>query len=191
MTARLILASGSPRRSYLLADAGLRFEVLRPTVAESASRALTVCELTAGNAARKAREIARVHPDAVVVGADTLVSVDQEIIGKPADLCAAFETLRRLSGREHQVCTGVFICSIALRRQISFCAVSDVRFKKLTDDEIRAHMTRINPLDKAGGYAAQEHGSEIIERIRGSFTNVVGLPMSETLAALCEFGVGD
>jgi septum formation protein len=187
--ARLVLASGSPRRHHLLAEAGLQFEVVRPAVAESTSRALTIQELTAYNSARKGREVARQHRDAVVLAADTLVALDGEVIGKPANMREAFKTLQRLTAREHQVCTGVFICCAARREQISFCMVSHVRFKLLNDDEIRAYLASIDPLDKAGAYAAQEHGSEIIGRIRGSYTNVVGLPMGETLRALRHFGI--
>jgi septum formation protein len=101
----------------------------------------------------------------------------------------AFKILQRLTAREHQVCTAVFLCAPARREQISFCTVSHVRFKLLNDDEIRAYLASIDPLDKAGAYAAQEHGSEIIGRIRGSYTNVVGLPMGETLRALRHFGI--
>ena len=189
MKPRLVLASGSPRRAQLLAEAGLQFDVVRAAVSESATRALTIQELTAWNAARKARAVARKCRDAVVLGADTLVALDGEIIGKPANMREAVKTLQRLSAREHQVCTSVFICSAARREQISFCTVSHVRFKLLTDDEIRDYLAKIDPLDKAGAYAAQAHGSEVIGRIRGSYTNVVGLPMGETLRALRHFGI--
>lgn len=167
----------------------MHFVVVRPLAPESATRALTIRELTACNATRKGLEVARKHPAAVVLAADTLVSLDGEVIGKPANMREAFRILQRLTAREHQVCTGVFICSARRREQISFCAVSHVRFKLLNDDEIRAYLASIDPLDKAGAYAAQEHGSEIIGRIRGSYTNVVGLPMGETLRALRHFGI--
>jgi septum formation protein len=186
---RLILASGSPRRAQLLAEAGLQFEIVRANASESTTRALTIQELTAYNAARKAREVARKFRDAVVLGADTLVALDGDVIGKPANMRGALKTLQRLSAREHQVCTSVFICSVARREQINFCTISHVRFKLLNDDEIRAYLAKINPLDKAGAYAAQAHGSEVIGRIRGSYTNVVGLPMGETLRALRHFGI--
>ena len=189
MIPRLILASGSPRRLQLLEEAGLQFQVVRANVRELATRALTIQELTACNASRKARAVARLHRDAVVLAADTLVALDGEIIGKPANTREAVRILQRLSAREHQVCTGVFICSVACRQQISFCAISHVRFKLLHDDEIRAYLAKIDPLDKAGAYAAQAHGSEVIGRIRGSYTNVVGLPMGETLRALRHFGI--
>ncbi len=181
-SAHLILASGSPRRRDLLAEAGLKFEVVAPAVTESASRELSIRELTMLNAARKAAVVARRYPTAVVLGADTLVALDGEVIGKPRNLAEAARMLRRLSAREHRVRTSVHIRAGA--KCVSFSVVSHVRFHSLGEKQIRAYMARINPLDKAGAYAAQGDGSEIIRGIRGSFTNVVGLPMEETLDVL-------
>lgn len=189
MVPRFILASASPRRQQLLSEAGLQFKIIAPQTDEIASRALTLRELTTGNAARKAMAVARLHPETVVLGADTLVALDGILIGKPANLGAAFRILQRLSGREHTVCTGVCICSLGRRKQISFCVHSQVLFRTLEPPEIRAYLTKIDPLDKAGAYAAQGHGAEIIAQIRGSYTNVIGLPMGETLVALRQFGV--
>lgn len=146
-------------------------------------------ELTSLNATRKALAVARLSPEAVILGADTLVSLEGEAIGKPADLAEAVAILRRLSGREHQVCTSIYICSRALRRMRSLAVVSHVEFRRLNQTQIRAYLAKIDPLDKAGAYAAQGHGAEIIQRVRGSFSNVIGLPMEETLPALREFGV--
>lgn len=185
----MILASGSPRRRELLAEAGFEFEVINPDVVETATAALSIGEITTANATRKARAVARSFPAAVVLGADTLVALDGEVIGKPADLDDAFKTLRRLSSDEHQVCTSVCIMWLAQRRSESFAVVSHVQFRQLADDQIRAYLAKINPLDKAGAYAAQGHGAEIISGIRGSYTNVVGLPMDETIAALGRFGI--
>jgi septum formation protein len=189
LAAKFLLGSGSPRRQQLVAEAGIDFEVVAPGVPESDSNALTIRELTVCNAARKALAVARARPEAVVLGADTLVGIDADVIGKPADLAEAAQLLRRLSGREHQVCTSVCICETGGRRSETFSVFSHVRFRSLDDDEIRAYLAKINPLDKAGAYAAQGHGSDIIAEIRGSYTNVVGLPMSETLEALRRFGI--
>lgn len=186
---RFVLASASPRRQQLLTEAGLSFDVIVPQTTEKAGRALTLRELTTGNAALKAMPVARAHPETVVLGADTLVALDGVLIGKPAHLGAAFRILQRLSGREHTVCTGVCICALERRKTMSFQVISQVRFRVLEPPEIRAYLDRINPLDKAGGYAAQGHGAEIIAQIRGSYTNVIGLPMGETLRALRHFGV--
>lgn len=184
---RLILASGSPRRRELLADAGFEFEVINPDVEEIATPALSITEVTTANATLKARAVAPSFPDAVVLGADTLVALDGDAIGKPVDLEDAFATLRRLSGKEHQVCTSV--CIQAGVASETFAVISHVQFRELSDDDIRAYFGKVNPLDKAGAYAAQGHGTEIIRQIRGSYTNVVGLPMEETSDALRRFGI--
>lgn len=185
----LVLASASPRRRQLLEEAGLQFGVVVADVREVASTTLTIRELATQNATLKAVAVARTNRHAVVLAADTLVALDGLAIGKPANRREAFRTLQRLSGREHQVCTAVFICSVAQRRKISFHVFSQVRFRTLTVEMIQEYFSRIDPLDKAGAYAAQGHGSEVIEKIRGSFTNVVGLPMGETLRALKRFNV--
>jgi septum formation protein len=125
----------------------------------------------------------------VVLAADTLVALDGRVIGKPADMPDALAILRRLSGREHQVCTAAFISHAEKRLTHSFYVISHVQFRALDDAEIASYLAKINPLDKAGAYAAQGHGRDIIERIRGSYTNVVGLPMDETLAALRGCGI--
>ena len=189
MPPRFILASGSPRRRELLRDAGYQFEVLSPAVEEVAHDWLTIRELTTWNAARKATCVSTVAPDAVVLAADTLVTIDGEVLGKPADFDNAIEMLRRLSGRGHEVWTAVRISHGASGRSESFHEISGVYFRALDDAAIRAYLTKIDPLDKAGAYAAQGHGREIIERIDGSYTNVVGLPMEKTTAVLRSFGV--
>lgn len=186
---RLILASGSPRRRDLLAGVGLQFDVVSPRVAELASRELTARELTLGNALRKAAAVDAQYPDAVVLAADTLVALDREPIGKPADLREAREILRRLSGRTHEVWTAVVISCAAMEQQCAFEEISRVTFRKLDDAAITAYFATVNPLDKAGAYAAQEEGAAIIARVAGSFTNVIALPMEKTIAALRDFGI--
>ena len=124
-----------------------------------------------------------------MLGADTLVSLDDEVLGKPADLEEAAQILRRLSGRSHEVWTAVCLCHSASGRWQSFHVVSRVKFRELTDRAIQAYFEKVNPLDKAGAYAAQGHGKEIIQRIEGSYSNVVGLPMERTIPALAEFGI--
>ncbi|HSP45770.1 MAG TPA: Maf family protein, partial [Chthoniobacterales bacterium] len=184
MRPRFILASGSPRRRQLLSDAGYEFEVVSPPVDEVAHGWLTIRELTIWNAARKAARVSRMMPDAVVLAADTLVTIDREVLGKPKDVEEALRILRRLSGRAHEVWTAVRINHAARGRAHSFHEMSRVYFRKLDDEGIRSYLANIDPLDKAGGYAAQGHGTEIIERIDGSYSNVVGLPMEKTAEAL-------
>jgi septum formation protein len=185
----LILASHSPRRRQLLATAGFDFKTVSANVAESFDVDLTLRELTLFNALRKAEAVARLHPEAVVLAADTLVALEGEVIGKPRDLIHAAEILQRLSGRVHEVCSSVVISQVASARSTSFHAISHVRFHRLNKNKIGNYLAKINPLDKAGAYAAQGHGADIIAEIQGSFSNVVGLPMEKTIAALRKFGV--
>lgn len=189
MRPRLLLASNSPRRRELLSEAGFEFETLAPPVTESCDTHLTLRELTALNASRKGLAAARAHPKKIVLAADTLVAIDNQILGKPNNLTDAVAMLERLIGRTHQVCTSVFICHLARAKSVSFSEISGVRFRKLTRTEIERYLAKVNPLDKAGAYAAQGFGSEIIEKIDGSFTNVVGLPMEATVSTLAEFGI--
>ena len=188
-TPRLVLASGSPRRRQLLEKSGYKFDVVFPVVAEVSGAWLTVREATACNAMRKALEVAQSAPGAVVLGADTLVALEGRVIGKPADLAGAAKLLRRLSGRSHEVWTSVFVCHPASGQAHSFQEISHVRFRKLNDHAIAKYLAKVDPLDKAGAYAAQGHGVEIIERIEGSYSNVVGLPMEETARVLRAFGI--
>ena len=184
---RLILASRSPRRVDLLREAGYAFDAIAAEIEERMDPALAPPELTCANAALKAGRVAEQDRDAVVLGADTLVYLGQRPLGKPPDLEAAARMLTQLAGRTHQVCTGVaLVCRQAAILE-RFHVITDVTFRLLTGDQIKEYLTKINPLDKAGGYAAQEHGSIIIDHVEGSWTNVVGLPMDEVaqrLAAL-------
>jgi septum formation protein len=186
---KLLLASNSPRRRDLLLEAGFEFEISAPDISESCEVHLTLRELTALNATRKALATARVHPNKIVLAADTLVAVDDHILGKPRDAGEAIAMLERLIGRGHEVCTSVFICHLARARSTSFSEISRVHFRQLTLSEAERYLAKVNPLDKAGAYAAQGFGSEIIEKIDGSFTNVVGLSMEKTIPALAEFGI--
>jgi septum formation protein len=182
-TMNLVLASASPRRRELLAAAGLVFEIETSPAEEihDASMAPSVlCEL---NARLKAEAVAVRRPDATVIGADTLVFIDRSPLGKPTDLEAARAMLRRLSGRTHHVCTGVCIVFPGGGNEV-FHDLTEVRFRVLDEAAIDDYLARMDPLDKAGGYAIQEHGERIIESIAGSRDNVIGLPVARLLAAL-------
>lgn len=189
MQRRFVLASGSPRRRQLLSEAGYEFEVRTAPVEEVCHDWLSIRELTIWNAARKGSAISALVADAIVLAADTLVAIDGKVLGKPVDLEEAIEMLRQLSGRAHEVWTAVRIVDPSRRRSQSFHEMSRVHFRKLDDREIRRYLAKIEPLDKAGAYAAQGHGKDIIEKIDGSYTNVVGLPMERTSRALRAFGV--
>jgi septum formation protein len=173
----------------LLSECGFHFKIAAPRVAEKFDAALTVRELTLWNAIRKGMSIAQTQPDAVVLAADTLVALENQVIGKPTDLHEAARMLRSLSGRTHEVCSGVAIYHQTSGKSAVFHDVSRVRFRRLNKTTIQRYLAKVSPLDKAGAYAAQGNGSEIIAKIEGSFTNVVGLPMEKTVAALAKFGI--
>lgn len=185
----LVLASSSPRRAALLSEAGFEFEIAQPRLPEKFDVSLTLRELTLCNAIRKGMSIAQTRPDAVVLAADTLVALDNQIIGKPADLNEAAQMLRRLSGRTHEVCSAVLVYHQTSGKSAVFRDISRVRFHRLNRAMIKEYVTKVDPLDKAGAYAAQGSGAEIIAKIDGSFTNVVGLPMEKTIDALAKFGI--
>jgi septum formation protein len=185
----LVLASGSPRRAALLAESGFEFEIVSPRVTEKFDVAVTIRELTLWNAIRKGMSVAQTHPGAVVLAADTLVALGNEIIGKPGNLNEAAQMLRRLSGRTHEVCSGVLIYHQTSGRSAVFHDISRVRFHRLNRAMIKKYLAKVDPLDKAGAYAAQGSGAEIIAKIEGSFTNVVGLPMEKTIGTLAKFGI--
>jgi septum formation protein len=186
---RLLLASDSPRRAALLAEGGFDFETVSPRIAEKFDVDLTLRELTMWNAIRKGTSVARMCPDRVVLAADTLIALEGKVIGKPADLSEAARILRRLSGRTHEVCSAVFICHFAAGRSASIDEISHVRFRRLSIAGIDNYLARVDPLDKAGAYAAQGERAEIIAKIDGSYTNVVGLPMEKTVLTLAQFGI--
>src|SRR5204863_3834375 len=134
---------------------------------------LTLRELTLWNAIRKGMSIAQTRPDAVVLAADTLVALENRVIGKPANSSEAAEMLRRLSGRTHEVCSAVLIYHQTSGRSTVFHDISRVRFRRLNRAMIDKYVAKADPLDKAGAYAAQGSGAEIMAKINGSFTNVV------------------
>jgi septum formation protein len=186
---RLILASSSPRRIQLLREAKFYPEVIRPEVTELSCDYLTPRELVRFNARLKAAAVASLYPDAVILGADTIVVLGSEVFGKPRDLDDARQILRKLVGKTHEVITGVALIEADVRRLTLRTVCSSVTFRSLSRTEIDAYLQVVNPLDKAGAYAAQNSANLIIERIDGSFTNVVGLPMEMTQRLLRSAGV--
>jgi septum formation protein len=189
-TAPLILGSGSPRRRELLIEAGYDFEVIKPDVEEIEDPSHSIQSLTRINARLKGEAVAREQPNRIVIAADTLVLRDDTALGKPADAAEAFAMIQSLNGRTHQVFTAVCVVCGKSGREVEFSVVTDVTFKRLTDDELRHYHTLIEPMDKAGAYAAQDHGEVIIDRVEGSWTNVVGLPMGRLKEVLAQdFGV--
>ena len=174
---KLILASSSPRRERLMREAGFEFEIIVTDAQEISEKFMIPWDLTVQNAKIKANPVAQANPNKVVIGADTVVSLDNEIFGKPSDMEEAAKMLARLSGRTHIVTTGV--CIFQKEKNENFYINTEVTFKTVSDADINKYLEVINPLDKAGAYAAQDHGELIIEKYSGSYTNVVGLPISE------------
>lgn len=181
----IVLASVSPRRRELLERAGLSFEVVASPAEEIHDATIDPEVLCEHNAALKAGAVARLRPDATVIGSDTLVFIDGEPLGKPADLDEARRMLRRLSGRTHFVCTGVCVVFPG-REPLTFHDTTDVTFLPLDEVAIDDYLARVNPLDKAGAYGIQEHGGLIIAGIRGSFENVMGLPVDKVVEVLSQ-----
>lgn len=164
------------------------FIVVPAGVEEVHDEATPVAELTTLNAALKADWVAQRHPEAWVIGADTLVSINGTALGKPADAAEARSMLRRLSGHTHEVGTAVCLIHAGRGERREFLERTFVTFKPLGEEEIIHYLTLIHPYDKAGSYAAQEHGEFIIERVEGDYSNVVGLPMERLLRELRDVG---
>jgi septum formation protein len=173
----LILASASPRRAELLRLLKLDFRVVPSAATEVLDEQLSPFEVCQLNARRKARAVAKKNPDSLVLGADTLVFLDGEIMGKPASPADAERMLTRLQGRTHQVVTGISLIHLRAHRERIFAVSTDVMFHSLDAGQIRDYLAKVNPLDKAGAYAIQEHGDLIISEMSGSYSNVVGLPV--------------
>jgi septum formation protein len=180
----LVLASQSPRRVQLLREAGYDFDILVLDVAEAHDASLSPEALTIENARRKAVAGAQLRPDALVIGADTLVYVDGDPLGKPRDLEEALLMMRRLSGRTHEVCTGVVLAWDGGAAYHGFHVITEVTFVPLTNDLIRSYHARVTPLDKAGAYGIQDSSDMILDRYEGSWTNVMGLPMERLVEEL-------
>ena len=174
---RIILASASPRRAELLRKLGLRFRVVPSNAPEVRHEQLTARELSQLNAYRKARAVAKKIPDALVLGADTLVYFGTRLFGKPTNLEEAERMIAQLQGRTHQVVTGVCLIHLRRFRQKLFAETTDVTFRPLDRKQIRYYLKAIHPLDKAGAYAIQVKSDLIVEKVAGSFSNVVGLPV--------------
>ena len=172
----LILASSSPRRAELLTAAGIPFEIVPVDVDESVLRLEPPGDHVRRLAREKAEAVFANHPDRVVLGADTIVLVGGEMMVKPRDAADAVRMLRLLSGREHEVLTGIAL--VSSRGIVVEVARTRVWFNPLTDGEIAGYVSSGEPLDKAGAYGIQGLGSKFIDRIQGSYSNVVGLPVA-------------
>lgn len=181
---KLILASTSPRRADLLQSAGLAFTVVRPDADEKQHPGETPVEYAVRTAREKAESVPALS-GTVILGADTVVAAEGRILGKPADAGDAKAMLRLLSGKMHEVITGV--CLRSAGKTVCFHTATAVLFRDLPEAEISAYVASGEPFDKAGAYAIQNGAAGMVRRIDGSYSNVVGLPLCETIEALENF----
>ncbi|MBN1855786.1 MAG: septum formation inhibitor Maf [Dehalococcoidia bacterium] len=188
MTRRIILASASPGRSELLRRTGIAFDLV-PSDCDEDITAPTPEEHVSTLALRKALAVSQHHPDALVIGADSVAELDGEILGKPGSSDGARNMLARLSGHNHRLLTGLAIVDGATGNTYHGVEATIVHMRELSSDEIDAYVSSGEPIEKSGSYELQGLGATIIDRIEGDFSNVVGLPMAHLARALREFGV--
>jgi nucleoside triphosphate pyrophosphatase len=188
-TPQLILASASPRRRELLQRIGVAFTVIPSNTPEAAQLGELPQEYALRVASEKVLEVARKQPGAWILGADTIVEIDGEILGKPQDATDGQRMLHQLSGRTHQVITAFVLLDGEGQIQARQAVTSRVTFKPLSDAQIREYLATGEPFDKAGAYAVQGLGAALVKCVEGSHTNVVGLPMDEVQAALHAAGL--
>lgn len=188
MVMRLILASTSPRRADLLRESGIAFQVIRPEVEEWTAEdfpEVAPGELARANARRKAKAVVERNPGKPVLAADTLVICEGKIMGKPADEEMAKQMLGWLSGRIHEVITAAVLMMPGGKKSREAVVRTRVKFRSLAEREVTDYVREVDVLDKAGAYALQDGGDRLVERVEGSRTNVIGLPM-ETVLPWCE-----
>jgi nucleoside triphosphate pyrophosphatase len=188
MENRLILASESPRRYELLKQVGLHFDVIPSGIEEDYIKGESPRKHVLRLAEAKALDVGNQHPDRWIIAADTIVYVDHSILGKPKNREEAKKMLRRLSGKEHRVLTGFSVRHLERGKGDQEAVQTAVKVKKLTQAEMEWYVETGEPFDKAGGYAVQGMGSFMIESIKGSYTNVVGLPIYELIQMLSRLG---
>lgn len=186
---RIVLASGSPRRKELLAGLGLSFTVSPSDVNEDVNENLTPAELVELLALRKAEAVAKDLDQGLVIGSDTIVVLNEEVLGKPSNEDEAFEMLTKLQGSSHLVYSGLAIIDLDRKTTLVDHQYTEVRMRQVSAEEIRAYIATGEPMDKAGSYAIQGLGSIFIESMNGDYFTVVGLPLRLTAQYLKECGV--
>ncbi len=187
---KIVLASASPRRASLLESVGLKFEVVVSRTDETNHPEMSPTRLVVDNALGKARDVsARVAPESAVIGADTIVYLDAKVLGKPESMADARRMLNTLSGRTHQVFTGLAVVSRSDDKELTAVEVTDVTFRKLGEGDIDDYLRAVSPMDRAGAYTVDGVGSLLVERFEGCFYNVLGLPMVALDRLLGEFSV--
>ena len=186
---QIILASASPRREFLLKQIGLDFQVIPSCVEEIVDSQLEPQEMVLKLAKLKAEAVAREYPEAIVLGADTIVCCEGRVLGKPRNREEAAKMLHFLSGRVHEVVSGVVLQRLIPESVRGEAVTTRVKFRNLTDEEIAGYIATGEPFDKAGAYGIQGMGALLVEKIEGCYFNVVGLPLSRLPDMFREFGV--
>lgn len=187
---RIILASSSPRRIELLKQLGISFQVIPSGIVEASEfEDSSAADVALQQAWAKARAVAEKHPEEIVIAADTVVCCDGEVLGKPRSWEDAARMLRKLSGKVHEVHTGLVLWQKSSQRRAEDVVTTRVYFRNLEEREIFGYLATGEPFDKAGGYGIQGYGSLLVERIEGCYYNVVGLPLARLGEMLKDFGV--
>lgn len=184
---RFIVASGSPRRKELLSNSGFEFEVIPSDADETLEEGTHAFDAVEELSKRKALSVSMKNPGAVVLGCDTVVSLGGKILGKPHNEAEAFSMLSSLSGKEHEVFTGVFITDG--KKSESFVSCTKVEFYPLSKETIESYIATKEPTDKAGAYGIQGFGSVLVKKIDGDYFTVMGLPINECARVLSRFGI--
>jgi septum formation protein len=185
----LILASNSPRRAELLKQAGFNFKIIPSLYSEEIQFPADPSLLVKEHALNKAKQVAQTISSGLVIGADTVVFLEGQIMGKPLGIDEAVKMLSDLSGKSHQVFTGVALVEVPAWKQKVDFEMTEVKFRSLSYNDIKAYTATKEPFDKAGAYGIQGKGAVLVEGIKGCYFNVVGLPIVKLVMMLQEFGV--
>ena len=174
----IILASASPRRKEILENANVKFDVVKSTINEVILDQELPSQVVMRLAFEKCMDIASKNENDLVIGADTIVVLDDIILGKPKDKEDAMSMIKKLSGKTHQVITGISLINLSVNKKIIDYVVSNVKFKDLSEEDIKDYIQTNESLDKAGAYGIQGYGAILVEEIQGDYFNIVGLPIS-------------
>lgn len=175
----IILASASPRRKEILENTKLKFDIIKSDIDEIILEKEAPIQAVMRLAFEKSMDIASKNEDDLIIAADTVVVLDENILGKPKDKEESYNMIRSLSGRNHEVITGISLVNLGLNKKIIDYVVSTVKFKELSDEDIKDYIHTNESLDKAGAYGIQGYGAMLVEKIQGDYFNIVGLPISK------------
>lgn len=179
MQRKIILASKSKQRKKLLKIIGLDFEIEKSNYIEDMTEKLPAHKLAQKLALGKAMDVAKKHKDAIIIGADTFMVLEKELIGKPRTLREAKKTLRKISGKKHKFITGIAIIDIEKNKVFTDYEITEIWFKELSNREIENYIKTNEPLDKSGGYTIQGIGAIFVKKISGNYDNAIGLPIGK------------